>query len=390
MDEPKCIILYKDHHYRLASRKKIRRMNLADRKIKTILIPCENGKCYFPMKPHYYLNFFKACVMIIHKVFAFDFEEVIGDDIKIDIFETECYDIIDLGNALFNLYKFRGTSLLIAESLDVCNGINVTFTSYPIHISIRFFNRSGDMSGAIDSGKMSSLKDRCNPNDYLSYPPQYQCEDRLQCLEELIYVPMNATYRATESQIDGIPSIINLFDEKHWKKVNYYAKDVSSEDLLLKKIQDFCAYVPIDGSIYDMIDTKNLKHAVVEFICSPLAIDYEKDFLPSLKEHKIPKIREKMECYQAYKSGEIFRPIPCRIEINDPNLYFTVYSFFETIMNYIQYFTQASYGIKNTRYLNFVLFGDWGDNLTSSMMLTEPEFTEEKINNRFAKLIGGK
>ena len=387
------IVLHDDHSYKIIEQSKINPRELKDDHIEMILIPCfDRENVYIPMKPSIFYDFSKVRVEIRHNVFMFDMEEVTGEELSSLDYVRECFNIIELGNALFNLYKFRGTSIFLSESINMDSGITVTYTDYPIRIQLTFYDENLNVLKQIDSKPMKTFSSR-NLEDYLAYPPQYCFEDRFACLEDMLYVPLNTTFRPRESDYNGLPSIIALRNSKKWKCIYKINKDVEEDDLLLQKIPDYECYYLMPEELYFQLERLRICSFYYSMGSIPIDGKYNKNYMPTLKKSGKVIPSEKEELYQDLLDGNVISIIPIDYDIGSMEIFLTLYAFSHIILAYMKYFTSLVYGYEDRDagdcIYTFISFSThmYGSTSMDRVVLLDTELTPDSLTNAIVKIL---
>ena len=260
----KCILLYKNHRYKFLSMKKLYNSKHLEN-LEFLLVPLVDKKgCFVPIKIHNLPKFHHAIVKSDYNTNIYDFELDESMDVKKSSFNYECNNMIELANAVYNLFKFRGISMLIAEYLEY-DLMPYSYTLYPTKIVLEFYDGSNRLIHSIGNLDMGPIVNSCE-FDFSAYPPQYQCEDRLTCLSEYFYTPVDPMYTTREPDIDGLPSVINVLKSKHWEKVKYFSKINLDSEFILRKSPTMSAYfiVPLDA--YQIISNRVNHSMSIQFI----------------------------------------------------------------------------------------------------------------------------
>lgn len=380
----KCIILYDNGTYRFMSIRHIKPTAIGDPNINLIFIPLfDHPNLYFPLKPSDISAYPMIKVKIDHRIFSYDYDEGIGDDIAAAEFWTTCYDIVEFGNAVYNLYKFRGASISIIESW--VSGIAASFTSYPTRIVVERYIEHGKLEHKIDSKEMPSLESISGrftgmPLDMrqsVDSHPQFASDDRMDCLKPFIYTP---------DEFEDLPHYYALRDQKHWGGIDVYT-DVGEDDYLLVKLPNFGCYYYIDAESFNHISQpKNLKGVIIYPICCPISVmEMEKMSAPlkrSLVNRLKPTRADKERWRIALKNGTFYNPMDLELVADSGESYLMYYSLFPVIANYLDYFITASYGsFEDCNNLNFSMFGD------DQYILSFNEYLEDKLSDVFLRMI---
>lgn len=384
------VILNQDGSYEFYPLNKIQSTDLSKSSIEMILIPLiDHPNLYFPMKPSELYNASRIHINIVHTIMVYDFENITAEDILTTEYDTDCVGIYEFANALFNLFKFRGASIYIAEYTE--SGSTFTFTSYPRRIHIEFFDESRNLIHEIDSGSMDSMSGMFN-GDYLKIksfrPPQYMYEGRIACLSGILFTPEATRYGSKKDSyiledIPELPSKINLHDKKHWKIVRNFHRDVKPGDYFFIHIQDFGVYYFIDADSYNFVDEReSLRHARVEYICAPLDDDEIRKYARFILEKRKPSPLEKNLCLQEIENGDIFCPFTVIDDITDADRYFEAYSLAHVISNYLEYFLGSSYYEERLQCLSMIRFG-----INEQTILEKSEYSLDSISTGFLKIL---
>ena len=380
----RIVLLYKDGTYRSVSIKNLASIDFTSTRLNTILIPLEDHpNLYFPLKPNLQYRSDRIRVDIEHRIFTFDYDEGIGEDISIAEFWRDCTNIIEFGNAIYNLYKFRGASISIIGS--TVSGITTSFTSYPTRILVQFFNHREELVRKIDSKEMESLENLSSSFNGIPFDmvgnrtshPQFASEERMNCLSDFIYTP---------DEIEVGANYISLRDEKHWEMVDVYS-DLSENDYLMVKLSDFGCYYFIDMETFDHISQpQSLKNVIIYPVCCPLStmeIDRFGGALKrSIKNRLKPTRMDKERWRLALKTGSFYNPIELELVAESGEDYLMYYSLFRVITNYLDYFITASYGsFEDCESISFSMFGD------DQYILSKNEYSDDKLADIFLRMM---
>ncbi len=380
----RIVILYNDRKYEFMNCSHIKPQILTRTSIETIFIPlAEHQNLYFPMKWSDISAYRRVDLSIHHRIFSYDYDEGIGDDISVAEFHTSCFDIVELGNALFNLYKFRGASISIVES--TVGGITSSFTSYPTKIQMNLFDDSGKPIHRIDSGEMESMENICGKfadisiksNGSTFAQPQFASDDRMDSLENYIYTP---------AEFEDLPEYFSLKDQKHWAGIDVYT-DVSENDYIMVKISDFGCYYCIDANTFNYISQpNNLKNFIIYPFCCPVSSMELEKMGAALKrsfigKHK-PSRSDKERWRIAVGTGQFFNPLELELVADSGNSFLMYYSLFRVITNYLEYFITASYGsFEECDTLCFSMFGN------NQRILSKDEYLDDRLTDVFLQMI---
>ena len=391
--KPKIIILYKDGTYK---RIKEKNFNARDHNVETILIPIiGTSNVYFPMKQSSLYEYPIIDVYIEHALMVCDYESDLHEDISANEYSQTCLSLIEFGNALFNLYKFRGMSIMLTdyngmalESID--STYPISYTIYPTRIKIDFKDSESHIEYTIDSGFLGSL---AKETDKIG-DPQYASEYRMACLENLLYIPAAAMYYNVETQIDGLPSFINLTKEKHWKKISNILTLDNSEILLIKNI-DIGVYHCTDVFTYNELDDICASNVlVIKILSTYLSNSTDKVLiekcLPNYNGKKPLNDMDRRRFFEAWIRGDFQIDYPIELELKDPIIFLTVQEFLPIFVSYIKYFEMASYQFETGDGIIpvFVVFGSVGDSISiGRMTLFDSELSEENIDKKLKILL---
>ena len=379
------LILYKNHKYDVIREDKLNPRQLSSKDIQTILVPCtDRENLYIPMKPSSLYDFHRVHVAIQYRVFTFDLESTAGEDLIDTTYEIDCFNLIDLANALFNLYKFRGVSIFIAENLYIENS-TVTDTLYPIKIKIDFYSERDTLIHTIESKTMSSFT-KHNPEKFRAFPPPYSWEDRFVCLEDMMFVPMGNPYRKLEPGIDGLDLMIALVDEHHWKSLHRF-KQALEQDYVLHKIADFEAYYLITGDVMCRLEESNFSSWEIFITCAVMSPEEKANYFPN--KDKITW-QTKTKIYDDYfNDGIAYAVFPVQFSMQDFVDFLTIYAFIFVIMNYVSYFTWLSYSFESDDLatIGFLVFDDHRNHFNPQHMLLDRELNPDSLVRTISHLI---
>lgn len=386
MNNLSIIIIYKNNSYKIISFKKLHIKQLMKNSIKFILIPLyDNINAYIPIKPTTLYNFNKAIVSIIYQPFVYDEENTIGTSFDIQEFKSECNNIIDFINALYNVYKFRGTGIFLDDNNKMA--IPVSFVMTLRKVNIKFYDSVGNIIDEIDSGVMKDLSE-LKPKRFQQTPPAYICEDRLESLKEILFIPTIFNYNG-RVDLEKLPLCIRLNSDNTWNKIKKPGKDLKLSDHILCKIRDYEIYYLIDYEIYkELIKSSPFQ---ISFISTPVAKEYDENILPSLDENKIPSQLEKRRVINRYIDNDIFSICDISVSIYTIDDFLQSYVFFNTILSYIKYFAIFCYQGEDNDIImkTFAIFerivSDKNTNDTD--LITDLESTPENITNAFIKIM---
>ena len=302
-------ILYRNHSVKKYKESKFlsNLYKLDMKKIKMILVPCdEHPNLYIPIKPSSLLIFEKAEIHIQYAICQEIFESNEYYDLELYNYGLATRDFRSFINGLFNVYKFRGASIVISEVNEaVMEGSDYGYSIYPIKIKYSLYDSNDRIFHESSTGNMGSLR-----KDIKDLPSQYSFENRFKILDDIFYIPSRVDYHAREPDIDGLPSIINLYDGKHWNKVNHIDRETSDIDLLAIKLIEFLCYYIIDASYVDKIEKYILRSETIQVIvCDQKESDDE-----------YPGFCIKLD-----------------FTLNSTAYYLQVYSLFKCILNYAQF-----------------------------------------------------
>lgn len=385
----RLVILYRNHSYKSFSVKNLGSVLFDHPSIDTIFVPLDDHpNLYIPIKPSPLLNCRLMKIHIQHRIYSYDYEEGIGEDLTEASYDLVCDNIVTFANALFNLYKFRGASIAIVGA--TVSGITVSFTSYPTRINIEFYEDEEKLIDTIDSGDMGSLEDGMNLS-IMAYEdistkkikkklsvvlPQYGSDDRFQCLKEILNTP---------EDIEDLPNYYAFRNEKHWDPVDLYS-DVNDTDYLMVKIADFGAYYSIDSETLVILSDRNcLRGAIIRPICCPYSeLEIERFNGPlrrSFKRIGKPTRAQKELWRRSVINGDLFNPLELEMVADTGEQYLAFYALFRVITNYLEYFISASYNIEDCECLSLALFGD------DQIILEKSEYTDDHLTDVFLEMI---
>ena len=379
------VILYKNKKYKIIPHKKLKSKDLTSSSIETIFIPLyDNPNAYIPIKSSTLYDFTKATVSIIYQPFIYDNEDQNGVSYTIREFYAECKTIGDFINAIYNCYKFRGVSIFLDENSVFSSMRPLNFAMVLRRIQIKFFDDKNDIIHEIDSNVMEDLSDY----KVLENIPAYLCEDRMNCLRDMLYVPDDID-NSGEADIRKLPICIKLSDDYTWKKISKPGKQLNFDDCILYNIPDFEIYYLMTYEVYHkLIDFPSF---TAYYIGTPVSKGYDEDYFPSLDNNKIPSIYEKDEVYDALRFDNIFSITNTVADIDRVDIFLEALIFSETILNYIKYYAKYCYAEDDTSIIirSFIVL----ERLYPSgeprqhILLTDLEINYDSINESFLKFI---
>ena len=381
------LILYKNKETKIISAKKIKPSQLSGNDIKMIFIPLyDNPNAYIPIKPNILYNFSKAKVSIEYQAFIYDYEDERGSSFDTQNFYSECTNIIDFINAIYNCYKFRGVTIYLENAYQMTTSSFSNFVIYPRHIKIKFYDTNNILTDEIDSGPMEDLSDY-DSNVFKKTPPAYVCENRMECLKDILYVPQDID-NSGEIDSEKMPISIQLYDDS-WRKVKKPAKELLSTDYILYRVRDFEIYYLMEYQMY--CELLKIREFDINYISSPIdtsAMDDE--YFNSLDDNKVPSFSEKREVVEMFIHGEVYNIISACASIRSPDSFIESLIFFRTIISYIKYFGIYCYADSDLfKIRTFAIFcryypaGEYRDEI----LLTDLESDYDTVNKVFLEMI---
>ena len=384
------LILYKDKTYKVISEKKINSIDLSDSKIKRIFIPLyDNPNAYIPIKPSSLYKFNKVKVSIAYQAFIYDMEDSIGTSFTPHLFEKECDNLIDFINAIYNCYKFRGVTLYLDTHNAMTYDRTMSFVIALRQVQIQFFNKCNQLINEIDSGLMKDLEEY-SKKVFHRTPPPYICENRLNSLKDIFYIPEMLNGEMADSE--RLHLAISIKDDNTWQQVKKPGKELSPHDYLFYKIRDFEIYYLMPYELFTTL--LNFKAFTIDYLSVPVTLPYDEDFLTSLDNNKIPSVIEKQDAMSSHFNSDLFSVSNVSVDVHSIDILLESMIFFKSIVSYIKYFGVFCYAEedKSTKMRNFNIFyrphicGEY----SNEFLLTELELDDDTILNTFLKMIKGR
>lgn len=390
MKKSNILILYKNKDFKIFSYNKLKKSQLLSNNIRTIFIPLyDNPNAYIPIKPSVLYEFKKATVLLRYQAFMYDYEEELGTSFDLQEAYFECANVIELINALYNLYKFRGVTLYMENSYQITSNLSSNFVMVPRRILIKFYDENNELIKELDSGNMVDLEEY-DIEVFRRTPPAYICENRMNSIKDMLYVPEIIDKNCAED-VSNLPLCIKLSNDNTWKTIKRPGNELLTTDYILYKIPDFEIYYLMEYGLYLEIIT--FKKFEIHYICTPIDTSVmDTDYLQSIDRNKVPSIFEKMEACEAFCNSELYSIVNAEASIYSIDTFLQSLIFFNTIMNYIRYFGLYCYAGNSTalKIRTFALFCRYNNTLSNiydQEILTDIELDYESINQLFLKMI---
>lgn len=400
---PMVILLYKDKSFKTMNADNISHVNLRNPKLDIILIPdLSVPNAYIPVKPSIYFNFYRCVVYIVYQGFGMNYMEYqyeYGDydmeDYDTDFcpkeFTRECNDVIELVNALHNLWKFRGSSMYISEFIDPDSNFPYdSWVVYPRYYNIKFYNQNGKIINELDSGELVSIFEKFKDKTYTETELQYCQEEYFEPLRDIFYTPMCKDYIPSDSGSYGLLPIMILLDEdSRWGAIKKPSQSLNTFDCVLFKVDDYGCYYLMQYGVYEEFLKANFSMNLYGAMVDKSVDD---DFLVEIDKDKIPNEMNKRRMLQEFVEGHI-AAIELLSAINSPARVIEFLLFIRHIASCVHYFLYDIFGEwdqkairenpdKGTRIRVLILLNSCKQNSkVPYLILTEPELTNQTIED---------
>lgn len=315
----RMIFLYTNRKYKILSEKKTNKAMLKDRSLYRILIPLdENPSMFFPLRPNSLYDSYKYEVTIRHAMFSFDMDNDVGNNWNDAIFTDVSYNIIDFGNAIYNLYKFYSISEFLERNASY--DFSVSFALYPREVILRFYDESDNLIEEINSGDMGSLYLDSFGEDL---EDSMDLEDRFNIISQF-----------TEGIFTEEEDMIDLYDNTNWIGVRDY-ENVNPKDYLLIPIENFSTMYLINSADYDKLDESDtLKKVYARFACGVVFHDTSMDPIDT---------HNKIELLRAIDNNDVYKIVDVYLRFSDAKDFFIAITFTHIILTYIKYFVSTTF-----------------------------------------------
>ena len=377
MKKLNLLILYRDNSYKIIPSNKVNSKQLANENIRMIFVPLyDNPNAYIPIKPSQLYNFNKVEVSIVYQAFTYDMEDQDGCSYTAREFNSTCETLIDFINAIYNCYKFRGITTFMEQNSVLSSLRTLAFTMMIRRIHIKFYDANNQISSEIDSGVMEDLENY----KVLEEPLNLLCEDRLDCLTDILFLPKKVT---------KLPLCIHLDEYHKWRKISKPGKELEEDDYMLYRIPGFEAYYMCQYSFYCKL--LDFDEFTMHYITTPISLHYDENYLPSLDRKEIPGPDEKEEAYDAYRFENLYSITNTAIDVDTFEDVLTVLVFSQTIISHIRYYGIDCYAgnsreIKIKTFIIFERLYHSGE-LRNFDLLTELEISYESLMEMFLKYL---
>lgn len=394
-----ALILYRDKSFKIVNCNKLNVMNLNDPDIKIIFIPnTEIPNGYIPIKPSVHYKFSKAVVDIVYQGFvASAYEDLsislaeIDEDFVPKEYHQVCYNMVEFINAIYNLWKFRGTSMFISENANPDSyGAYDSWIIYPLYYQIKFYDRNGNVKDVIDSGEMKSIPEKYYDKAYEETTIEHCQEEYMESLGEIFFTPLCKNFLPYDAGYYGLlPNMICL-DESTWMEVKKPGQSLSPFDYVLIKIGDFGSYYYTQYGMYESLFKIRFTLQIYGWCC--LARETN-NYLKSLDKLKVPKLSDKLDAIQSLEINETTPTIDILSDINSPLKILEVMMYLRNMASFVHYILYDIFGEPNQE--DIQAYPEDGCRLrvlaifnpekqaanTSNRILTELELSDEKIQD---------
>lgn len=344
-----ALILYKDHTYKIIDCDVLMNHNLRDPKISVIFVPnLESPNSYIPIKPSIYYKFSKCVVRIVYQGFVTNAYEDIGynmEDVESDFIPkehySECYNLVEFINAIYNLWKFRGTSIFLSENNNSDSPYAYdSWIIYPRYYSIKFYDARGRIKTTIDSGELLSIPEKYADKTYSEIPIEFCQEEYMEPIRDIFFTPLcNDDVAADGGYFGLLPRMICL-DADAWLSIKKPGRELSPLDYVLVKIEDYGIYYYTQYGVYESF----LNIAFDLQIYAGSCTKHDGYLLQSLDKKKVPSMSEKMEAIDAFDSAKVMPTIDILTSINSPIKVIEILLFLRNIMSSMHYLLYDIFG----------------------------------------------
>lgn len=352
------LILYKDHSFKIIDCDNLRSINLNDSKIRVIFIPnLETPNSYIPIKPSSYYIFSKCIVDIIYQGFVTNAYEMTGyaekmgytmEDADLDFVPKEhhldCCSIVEFINAIYNLWKFRGSSIFISENSnpDSFAGYD-SWVIFPRYYCIKFYDDFGRLKSILEADNLVPIPEKYSDKTYSEIPLEYCQEEYMETIKDIFFTPLcNNQIAADGGSFGTLPTMICL-DTDSWMKVKKPGQTLSPLDYVLIKIEDYGIYYYTQYGVYESFLNVNCSLQIYAACCTL----EEFRVLGSLDKQKVPSISEKLEAIEAFETNRVTPTIDILTSINSPIKVIEILLFLRNIMSSMHYLLYDIYGEPN-------------------------------------------
>lgn len=321
MDE-KILILYKNHTFDLMGLNELESIDMSGSHIQCILIPFTdvvNG--YIPIKPSFLCTAHHVHVKIIYQgfqIFAalegnWD-EEDYEENFPLKIFEVDCFNIIDMVNAIYNLLKFRGTSIFLGEKciaefpVEEFDG----YYNYPREYQFDFYDENDNLFYQISTGLMRSLLDRYT-NEFAEIDDPSII---LGLIDEALISSSPILYLPDKKELPGMIQLT----QTHWTGIRKPMSELSSEDFILTYDDSYGIYYFSTYGLYLNFLKSPHTDVYIYGLVLDLTMEGSKGLLTSIDQNKIPSTMEKLEVYHTLRKGsqDYITPITMGTTLREP------------------------------------------------------------------------
>lgn len=374
------IFINKDHSYDMVKVNKLYPKRFISPEIKMILIPAfDHPDLYIPIKPSLLLLENDFELQIEYSMFNFDVENLDYGDYMIDPYHLKTKSVIDFINGLWNLYKFRGTSIYIQDNITRISYSYTTTAIYPHRIYIRV----GD--NITDSGEMGFLSEMDAFEDFVNSPkakdPQYAWEERIDWAKDFFF---------TTEKMEEMPEHFALSPNKKWRRVYNLLDELIPSDLVLKKLVDFGAYYLSDTSYHTKEADDIWKSLVITIYVDDIL--NEAEGFEHLRNKKHYSFTDKEDIRRMFLDGELVTPFGVEIKFYNLKEFLATKAMLPVIVSYIKLYTTMYYGTdgkenelhSSTQTLVLIeISAESGD----YRLLSEEELTPDNISDAIISLL---
>lgn len=319
----KILILYKNHTFDLIDLSGLMDIDLAGNHIQCILIPFTdvvNG--YIPIKPSFLCTAHHVHVKIVYQGFQI-FAALEGNwdeedyemNFPLKTFEVDCFNLIDMANAIYNLLKFRGTSIFIGEKciaefpVEEFDG----YYNYPREYQFDFYDENDNLFYQISTGMMRSLLDLYTNGEMA---PIDDPTILIGIIDEALSQSSSILYLPDRKEL---PGMIQL-NQTHWNGIRKPMSELSSNDCILTYDDSYGIYYFSTYGLY--LNFLKAPHTDIYIygLLLDLTIEGSKDLLTSIDQKKIPTTMEKLEVYHALRKNSqgYITPITMGVTLKEP------------------------------------------------------------------------